>query len=137
MPSRDSRHTTAFHRYRVEKQALTKEPATRYRDMLTAHLQKKRSLKGTSTNRARSAYARFIAKQGHNIHKITAKDSTGRRAYYFVYVRKSREKNFMKAIDGDGMIDLDEYGKVIGSCYGEEPSEDLKRELFDKYGFEV
>ncbi len=85
----------------------------------------------------RSFVDKLIAKKGHLIHKLKAKDSTGRWAYYFVLVEPQRESAFMKAIDGDGMIDLEDFGKVIASCYGEEPNEETKTFLKEKYGFEV
>ncbi|NER27942.1 MAG: hypothetical protein F6J89_09970 [Symploca sp. SIO1C4] len=78
-----------------------------------------------------------ISKQGHLIHKLKAKDSTGRWAYYFVLVRPELEQAFLKALDSDQSIDLEDYGKVIGSCYGEKPSKELRDLLKDKYGFDV
>jgi hypothetical protein len=85
----------------------------------------------------RSFVDKLIAKKGHLIHKLKAKDSTGRWAYYFVLVEPQRESAFMKAIDGDGMIDLEDFGKVIASCYGEEPNDETKTFLKEKYWFEV
>lgn len=85
----------------------------------------------------RSFVDQIIAKKGHLIHKLKAKDSTGRWAYYFVLVEPPRESAFMKAIEGYGMIDLEDYGKVIASCYGEEPNDETKAFLKEKYGFEV
>ena len=80
---------------------------------------------------------REIARRRHLIHKLKAKDSTGRWAYYFVLVETHREKAFMAAIAGDGMIDLEDYGRVIASNYGEEPSEATRAHLKDTYGFDV
>lgn len=80
---------------------------------------------------------RFISKQGHLIHKLKAKDSTGRWAYYFVYVKSDLENEFLKALESNQSIDLEDYGKVIGSCYGEEPNNELKALLKEKYGFDV
>lgn len=79
----------------------------------------------------------IIAKKGHLIHKLKAKDTTGRWAYYFVLVESPRETAFLKAIEGDGTIDLEDFGKVIASCYGEEPNAEIKKYLKDKYGFDV
>ena len=80
---------------------------------------------------------KLIAKKGHLIHKLKAKDSTGRWAYYFVLVEPPKEQSFLDALDSNASIDLEDYGKVIASNYGEEPSEDVKRMLKDKYGFDV
>jgi hypothetical protein len=80
---------------------------------------------------------KIIAKKGHLIHKLKAKDSTGRWAYYFVLIEPSRESAFMAALDSTESIDLEDYGKVIASNYGEEPSAEVKKMLKDKYGFDV
>lgn len=85
----------------------------------------------------RSFVDQIIAKKGHLIHKLKAKDTTGRWAYYFVLVEAPREAAFMKAIEGDGTLDLEEYGKVVASCYGEEPTPELREYLKERYGFEV
>lgn len=79
----------------------------------------------------------IIAKKGHLIHKLKAKDTTGRWAYYFVLVSESKESAFLKSIEGDGTIDLEDYGAVVASCYGEEPSQEVKDYLKEKYRFDV
>lgn len=73
----------------------------------------------------------------HLIHKLKAKDTTGRWAYYFVLVDPPREKDFLRAIAGDGTIDVEDYGKVVASSYDETPNEEVKRLLREKYGFEI
>jgi len=90
-----------------------------------------------SSDSKRSFVDQIVAKKGHLIHKLKAKDTTGRWAYYFVLVEPPREAQFLKAIKGDGTVDLEEYGKIIASCYGEEPSEEVRIFLKDKYGFTV
>ncbi|MEH2195946.1 MAG: hypothetical protein V7K98_25345 [Nostoc sp.] len=90
-----------------------------------------------SPNSSSNNEDRFLARQGHLIHKMKAKDSTGRWAYYFLYVEPSKEKEFMNALNSNHSIDLEDYGKVVGSCYGEKPDEQLRNLLKEKYGFEV
>lgn len=85
----------------------------------------------------RSFADQIIAKKGHLVHKLKAKDSTGRWAYYFVLVEPAREQAFLAALKSDQTIDLEDFGKVIASCYGEEPNDQLKEELKERYGFEV
>lgn len=80
---------------------------------------------------------KIIAKKGHLIHKLKAKDSTGRWAYYFVLVEAAKEQSFLNALEANESIDLEDYGKVVASNYGEEPSEDVKKMLKERYGFEV
>lgn len=78
-----------------------------------------------------------IKTKGHLIHKLKAKDTTGRWAYYFVMVELKNEKSFIEAINGDGTIDLDKYGIIIASNYGEEPTTEVKNYLKEKYGFDI
>lgn len=82
-------------------------------------------------------FDRELARKGHLVHKLKAKDSTGKWAYYFVLVEEHRECAFMRAIDGVGMIDLEDFGLVIASNYGEEPSEETRQFLLTTYQFEV
>lgn len=79
----------------------------------------------------------YIARRGHCIHKLKAKDSTGRWAYYFVLVEPDMEVAFLEAIRGTGMMDLDHYGRVVASSYGESPTEQVKQYLKRTFGFDV
>lgn len=85
----------------------------------------------------RTPEERRIARNGHLIHKLKAKDSTGRWAYYFVLVSPDMEGAFLGALKSDETIDLENYGKVVASCYGEHPNQDIKDMLFEKFGFDV
>lgn len=82
---------------------------------------------------------RDIQSCSHLIHKIKATDSTGRYAYYFVLIRDSeREKAFLAALENtDAGLNLSEYGAVIQSCYGDAPSESVKRFLRERYQFDI
>jgi hypothetical protein len=92
----------------------------------------------TSMERKKRSYVdQIVASKGHCIHKLKAKDTTGRWAYYFVLVEPYKERRFLAAMSGEGIIDLEHYGKVIASCYGEEPTQEIKDFLKEKYGFEV
>lgn len=79
----------------------------------------------------------YISKRGHLIHKLKAKDSTGRWAYYFILVEEDLEKAFLEALESDESIDLEDYGRVVASCYGEGADENTRRMLKEKYGFDV
>ncbi len=86
---------------------------------------------------ARSAVDQLISRSGHLVHKLKAKDSTGRWAYYFVLIQPAKEKLFMNALDSENTINLEDYGKVIASCYGEEPTQEVRDFLKSKYDFDV
>lgn len=79
----------------------------------------------------------FISVMGHCIHKLKAKDTTGKWAYYFVLVNQSNETEFLEKIESDETIDLEDYGKVIASSYGERPTEEVVKYLKDKYDFDI
>lgn len=76
-----------------------------------------------------------IAKRDHSVHKLRATDATGRWAYYFVLVDTELEAAFLEALRSLESIDLEDYGQVIASSYEEEPSEEVKVLLKEKYGF--
>jgi hypothetical protein len=85
----------------------------------------------------RSYTDELIARSGRHVQQLIAKDSTDQWAFYCVLVQPAKEQLFLRAIESKGVIDLERYGKIIGSCYGKEPTEELRAELREKYGFEV
>ncbi|MBT9444535.1 MAG: toll/interleukin-1 receptor domain-containing protein [Hyphomonadaceae bacterium] len=85
-----------------------------------------------------ASYAdQMVSKSGHLIHKLRAKDTTDRWAYYFVLVPPNREVAFLNSLKGDGIIDMEHYGTVIASCYGDQPSAEVRAFLKSKYGFDI
>ena len=80
---------------------------------------------------------RYIASRPDLVHKLKAKDTTGRWAYYFVLVERPREAAFLACLKAQESIDLEDYGRVLASCYGGEPNESIRKLLKEKYGFEV
>lgn len=90
-----------------------------------------------SAPRSRSFAERVIGARGHLIHKMKAKDTTGRWAYYFILVTPSREREFLNAIEGDGNINLLDFGEVVASSYGETPSPEIVRQLKERYDLDV
>ncbi len=78
-----------------------------------------------------------ISDMGHLIHKFKAKDTSGRWAYYFVLVMPEKERQFLDSIRGTESIDLEDYGTVIASSYGESPTREVKDYLKQTYGFDV
>jgi hypothetical protein len=48
----------------------------------------------------------------------------------------NQELKFKRAIEtGVDTLDFADYGKVIASCYGETPSEEVRKLLKEKYNF--
>jgi hypothetical protein len=81
---------------------------------------------------------RLISKKGHLIHKLRAIDINGKNAYYFVLIEQSKELAFNRALEsGADKLNFEDYGKVIASCYGDEPNERVKELLRQKYSFDI
>lgn len=78
-----------------------------------------------------------LKRNQHRIHKIKAKDVTGKWACYFVYLEPEMEELFFEKLDGVQNMNLEDYGRVIASCYGEIPTAEVKLFLKERYGFEV
>lgn len=80
--------------------------------------------------------AKIISDQGHLVHRVRGTDHTGRTAYYFVLVQPHKEDAFLRALKTN-RVNLTDYGQVIASCYGEEPTAEIKTMLREEYGFDV
>ena len=80
---------------------------------------------------------RAISKLGFYVNKLKARDSTGRTAYYFVLVPPHLEAGFNRGITGAGDIDMNNYGMVLASNYGDEPTLEIKNFLKELYGFDL
>lgn len=81
---------------------------------------------------------RLVSEKGRLIHKLCAVDETGRQAYYYVLIEPHKLPTFEKALQsGSATLNFEDYGKVVASCYGDNPTEEVKQLLKDKYGFEV
>ncbi len=79
----------------------------------------------------------MVSKSGHLIYHITGKDATnGLDATYFLLVDKTKVDAF-KASIGSDTVNLLDFGKIIASCYGKEPNDNVKSIMSEKYGFEV
>lgn len=78
---------------------------------------------------------KVVSSQGEYFYKVNATDSTGRRAFYYILVDKLKLKQFL-SLKSDGRYDLADYGRIIACGYGEEPTEDAKKMLKAKYGFD-
>jgi hypothetical protein len=81
---------------------------------------------------------KLISKKGHLIHKFCAEDATGLMACYFVLLEPHRQTAFNKALkSGCDTINFEDYGRVIASCYGNQPTDLVKNLLKEKYGFDI
>ncbi|MBX2856312.1 MAG: hypothetical protein KTR21_15075 [Rhodobacteraceae bacterium] len=86
---------------------------------------------------AEASLRRLIANRGDCVHKLKAKDATGRWACYFVFVEPDREREFLDDLRSERVMDLCDYGIVIASNYGEGPSRATCRKLRKRFGFDI
>ncbi len=77
----------------------------------------------------------LINSRGDLCYKVSGRDITGRNAWYFVLVDKDRKESFLKHKSGDS-YNLEDYGKIIISGYGDSVPDDVQEMLKDKYGFD-
>ena len=59
----------------------------------------------------------------------------GSNAWYYVLVERLKLQLFLKALN-DEIIHLENYGNILYSAYGEEPSSDITEKLKEEYGIE-
>lgn len=59
----------------------------------------------------------------------------GRNAWYYVLVERLKLQLFLKALN-DEIIHLENYGKILYSAYGDDPSAEITTKLKDEYGIE-
>ena len=57
----------------------------------------------------------------------------GRAAWYYVVVDRLKVQMFLKAMNSDS-INLDDYGVVIYSAYGDNPPESITQKVKEEYG---
>lgn len=75
-------------------------------------------------------------KMAQSCYKVVGRDSTGREAYYFVYIKDEAKRNaFLKHKVGD-TYNLEDYGEVVYSAYGTRVPKDVREMLAKKYGFD-
>ncbi len=97
-----------------------------------------RTRKTAVARHAASTHAdREISRRGHLVHKLKAKDSTGRWAYYVLLVSPGRERMFTAALKAAGSMDLASYGSILASNYGQEPNAETRLEMKRRFGFDV
>jgi len=65
---------------------------------------------------------------------VHAPDYTGHIAYYFLYVDLLRVPLFKKATKEPKVIDLEDFGTIITSGYGEAPK-DVRAAITRRYGW--
>ncbi len=79
---------------------------------------------------------KIIASKGGNVHYVKAIDKSGKDACYFILVDPIKESSFIRALENEE-INFSDYGQILASCFGKNPTEYVLQTLKTKYGFEV
>lgn len=76
-----------------------------------------------------------IKNSGTPINLIRCKDKDGLDCYFFIMCDHAKVDKIMD--DGKaGRVNLEEYGKILESGWGKDPSEEIKQIMRDKYDFD-
>jgi hypothetical protein len=71
---------------------------------------------------------------GERIYLIRANDHSGHRAYYFLLAHALRVPQLHKALQSGASFDLESYGEIIASGYGDVPR-DVRDRIRKEYGW--
>lgn len=96
---------------------------------------KEKESDGSFSKDKKSFMDHLISSRGDLCFKIVGRDITGEIAWYYVLVDKDKKDSFLKHKPGDS-YNIEDYGKIIVSGYGEEVPEDIQEMLKEKYGFD-
>lgn len=86
----------------------------------------------------KKSWSKIVAAAGKQVYLVQLSEKEGgRKLFYCILVEKPKERSFVRTLEkGEGTINLDDYGEVIASDYGE-PSEELLQYLREKYNAAV
>lgn len=78
-----------------------------------------------------------VSRECKNIYLVKGgKDSTGRDTWFFIRVDSLKTSLFKQKIK-TGSLDLQDFGEILESGYGEEPPEYIFTHMEKKYGFKL
>ena len=83
-----------------------------------------------------SSFAQSITKsRAGQVYFFRGTDATGRKAWYYVRVKKALQTRFEALKTGDP-YNLTEFGDILASGYSSQPSDDVVQRMYDDYGYE-
>ena len=90
---------------------------------------------GKKSDKPASFVEKAVKGSSTPINLIRCKDKNGLDCYFFIMCEHNKVDAIMS--DGkDGRVNLEEYGKVLESGWGKDPSEEIKQIMRDKYDFD-
>ena len=79
---------------------------------------------------------KVIKAGGVPIHLVRCKDAEGRDCFFFILCSLQKAKALSEAFK-HGSVDLTDYGEIVVSGFGREPTAEAKRLLKEKYNFDA
>lgn len=98
------------------------------------HGQKYRLQHEQRPNDSDSFVSRLMKSRSDCIFLVKGKDSSNRPAWYYV-LTPSWKKKAMGAIRGTRGLNLNDFGTILHSGYGEEPPVEMKTLMREQFGF--
>lgn len=74
--------------------------------------------------------------RGENVYLVKGRDSTGRAAWYYFLVSPLKKRLFESRSKSNAM-NLNDFGVILRSGYGENPPEDAVQQAREEFGFEA
>ena len=75
--------------------------------------------------------SKIESERGEQVYLVRGKDD-GRQAWYYVFVEKLKLSHFLKMIEA-GSLNLDDYGKVLYSGWGQDPPDEIAEQIKNEY----
>ena len=79
-----------------------------------------------------SSFKTLVEKSSNELVYLVRGKDNGKAAWHYVYVDKNKLPIFLKKVES-GSIDVAEYGKVLYSGWGEDPSQDIVDKIKEEY----
>jgi len=79
-----------------------------------------------------ATFKKILSGSGKLIQIVTGTDG-GRAAWHCVLVEKAELKNFMETVDGTSSVNVETFGRILESGWGDTPPQDVLDRLADEY----
>jgi len=80
----------------------------------------------------------WVAKVASHKERIyfVERQRSGENAFFYIRIELPKEQDFLAALKGQQKFNLSDYGEIIASGFGN-PSDEIRKMLKEKYGFDV
>ena len=79
---------------------------------------------------------KYISLQGDSLYAVKCYSKTKKAATYFMIIQDNKLHE-LKRQNPESILTLENYGQIVTSCYGHEITDIVRKELKEKYNFEL